>query len=104
MQSTNGSSKKRSRGRRRPRRGRVFPAPAHSARLYVQIPRSEIGLFRFLLEAWDNLALFTVVDRLRGVLLLRFSPHQEREVRVFLEAAAQEMPLHVVHQPTRRDA
>ncbi|SKA94424.1 protein of unknown function [Paucidesulfovibrio gracilis DSM 16080] len=91
-------TRSKSRGRR-PRKGRVYPAPAHSARLYVRVRREHIGLFRFLLEAWDNLALFTVVDRLRGVLLLRFSPHQESEVRGFLAAAAEEMPLSVEYDP-----
>ncbi len=43
-------------------------------------------MFRFLLEAEDNLALFTVADRFRGILLLRFSPHQKKEFFEFLKS------------------
>ncbi|WP_022662981.1 DUF4911 domain-containing protein [Paucidesulfovibrio longus] len=83
----------------RPRRGRVFPAPDWSARAYVRVARSDVALFRFLLEAWDNLALFTVVDRAAGILMLRFSAHQEREVRLFLEAARSEIAVEPVCWP-----
>lgn len=56
-------------------------------------------MFRFLLEAWDNLALFTVVDRAGVVLLLRFSEHQRREVREFLDAAREVIAVDEVHWP-----
>lgn len=83
----------------RPRRGRVFAAPGWSARVYVRVGRKDVALFRFLLEAWDNLALFTVVDRAGGILMLRFSPHQERELRTFLEAVQEEISVEVVSWP-----
>ncbi len=70
--------------RKRPRRGKILPTPRRSARLYVSIEPSRVGMFRFLLEAADNLALMSVVDRFGAVLQIRFSPHQEREVRGFL--------------------
>ncbi|MEF2144650.1 MAG: DUF4911 domain-containing protein [Desulfovibrionaceae bacterium] len=80
----------------RARRGRLLPPPSHSARLYVRMDPPRIALFRFLLEAWDNLALFTMVDRRQGVMLLRFSPHQEREVRLFLETARADTGVEIV--------
>ncbi|MGE4291076.1 MAG: DUF4911 domain-containing protein [Desulfovibrio sp.] len=83
----------------RPRRGRVFAAPGWSSRAYVRVARQDVALFRFLLEAWDNLALFTVVDRAGGILMLRFSAHQEREVRLFLEAVRSEIMVETVFWP-----
>lgn len=81
------------RKKRRPRKkGRRLPLPARSARLYVYIDPSKVHLFRFLLEADDNLGLMTVVDRWRAALLLRFSPHQEARLRAFLEEARQTVP------------
>lgn len=96
------SSAKHRKRRARPRRGRSFPAPGWSARRYVRVARKDVALFRFLLEAWDNLALFTVVDRTANVLLLRYSPHQERELGEFLDAARELIPVETVYRPEGR--
>jgi hypothetical protein len=76
------------RKRRKRRRWPPNPPRTLSARRYVRVPTQRIALFRFLLEACDNLALFTVADRRTGALLLRYSPDQEREVDEFLAQAA----------------
>lgn len=87
--------------KRKNKRGLPCPPPQQeSARLYVRVAPSDIALFRFLLEAHDNLALFTVVDRARAVLLLRFSPDQERETLEFLDQARSEMHIALLPVPT----
>ncbi len=70
--------------RQRPRRGKVLPVPSRSSHLYVRVASAKVGMFRFLLEAADNLALMSVVDRFTAVLQIRYSPHQEAEVRACL--------------------
>ena len=65
----------------------------------MRVDPAKIGLFRFLLEGHDNLGLFTVVNKFDGILLLRFSPHQRREVDQFLKQAATEMDLEKVLKP-----
>ena len=85
--------------RKRPRRGKVLPVPTRSARLYLSIAPSKVGMFRFLLEAADNLALMTVVDRFGAVLQIRFSPHQEREVRRFLEGMRERLSFKEILTP-----
>ncbi len=85
--------------KRRPRKGRGFPAPERSGRIYVRIDPSRVHMFRFLLEAEDNLGLMTVVDRWGAVLLVRFSPHQEREMRAFLRDMQQSLPFTIVPFP-----
>ena len=83
------------------RRGRrVYAAPERSARLYVYIDSSKVHMFRFFLEARDNLGIMTVVDRWRAVLLLRFSPHQEKEVREFLDAVKESLPITLAAVPS----
>ncbi len=57
------------------------------------------GLFRFLLEGYDNLAGFTVLDRHAALLRLFFSPHREGEVRAALEAAGRIVPLRLEPRP-----
>ena len=78
--------------RRRPRKGRVFPAPEFSARIYVTLDPGKEHLFRYFLEALDNLGLMTVVDRRQAALLIRFSPQQERDMLEFLEEVRAHLP------------
>ena len=75
------------------------PAVERSARLYVYIDPSQVHLFRFFLEGHDNLGIMTVVDRWRAALLLRFSPHQQQEVREFLDAVREVLPLGLAYIP-----
>ena len=53
--------------RRKPRPIPLPPPPPRSARLYVRLARQDIALFRFLLEAHDNLAVFTVALWVFGI-------------------------------------
>ena len=76
------------------------PAPNESSRLYIQLEPKHIALFRFFLEAEDNLAIFTVVDKFRAVLLLRFSPHQKKELLQVLENMV-EFPVSIVYNPEK---
>ena len=85
--------------RRRPRKRVLTPAPESSARLYVRVAPADIALFRFLLEAHDNLGVFTVVNKFEGVLMVRFSPQQRREMEAFLRQAGTEMAIEVVPGP-----
>ncbi|WP_027177747.1 DUF4911 domain-containing protein [Maridesulfovibrio bastinii] len=74
------------RKRRKPRPKPLLPAPKNSDRLYIQVKPSDIAMFRFMLEAVDNIAIFTVADKIRGILLLRYSRHQQRELLEFLDS------------------
>ena len=70
-------------------------AATHSSRLLVRLKGSSVGMFRFLLEAWDNLAGFTVLDRDEALLLVFFSPDQEHFVQFVLEIIDTEILLTV---------
>lgn len=54
--------------------------------LYAEIPRQRIAILRFLIEAYDNLAVMSVVDRYRAVIKLRFLPDAEATLRGLLLA------------------
>lgn len=62
------------------------PKPQQSRILYVEVPRTDIARFRFLLEAHGHLAIATVLDRFRAVLKLRCTRAAEAEVRALLSA------------------
>ncbi len=88
------------RNKRKPR-PRPLPAPPKcSSRMYIQIAPSDIAFFRFFLEAMDNLALFTVADRFKGILMLRYSAHQEREFFEFLDGLKEEIEIKILPNPS----
>ena len=70
----------------RPRKKRrLLPPATRSARCYVYIDPAQVHLFRYFLEAEDNLGLMTVVDRWRSAHMIRFSPDQEQRLLTRLE-------------------
>jgi hypothetical protein len=74
----------------------MHPPPQQSGALYVRLARADVALFRFLLEAWEGVALFTSLGTdgsNRETLLLRFAPGMRPEVLRFLDAARTEFPL-----------
>ena len=77
---------------KRPRRRPPYRPPGESLRLYLSLPGSEVGLFRFLLEGYGHLACMTVVDRYAAVVRLLYAPEQREEVLGFVAAAAREIP------------
>lgn len=62
----------------------TLPPARKSGRVLLRIDSAKIGLFRFLLEAYDHAALFSVLEKGHGhspaVLKCLFSPHQRTEV------------------------
>lgn len=58
-------------------------------RLLARLAPEDVAMFRFLLEAYDNLALFTVLERRPVLLKLMFAQQSRPEVlRVLLEISA----------------
>ena len=70
--------------RNRPLRRRRHPTPHISARLYVRLLPRHVALLTFLLQAEDNLAVPTVVDRFAAVVRLLYSPDEAGRVEEFL--------------------
>lgn len=89
------------RPRRRKQRplGPPLPAPAVSSLLLVRLAPSKVGMFRFLLEGYDNLAYFTVLERHSALLKVVFSPHRELFAREALAQIAASLPLEVEEWP-----
>ena len=79
------------------------PVPRESGRLLIRLAREHTAMFRFLLEAYENLAYFTVLERKTAMLKLVFSPHQrENTLRALdesLERAAVRQGMAALMQP-----
>ena len=85
------------RDRRRP--APVLPPSAQSASLLVRIAPENTGMFRFLLEAYEHLAYFTVLENKTALLRIVFSPHRERDTREALAQMAQSLSFSVEEWP-----
>lgn len=59
-----------------------------SGRLYVRLLPRHVALLKFLLEAEDNLALPTVVDRFAAVVRLAYAPQAAARVEAFVRDLA----------------
>ncbi|MBD5558512.1 MAG: DUF4911 domain-containing protein [Desulfovibrio sp.] len=68
-------------------------APRHSGRLLVRLAPGDVALFRFLLEAYENLAFFTTLERRTALLKVMYSPQQECAVRAALAEINESVPL-----------
>ena len=77
----------------------ALPPPTRSASLLVRIAPEHTGMFRFLLEAYDHVAYFTVLENRTALLRVIFSPHRQREAREALQQMAQSLPFSVEEWP-----
>ena len=80
---------------RKSRPPRVLPAPERSDAVLVEMLPRFVGMFRFLLEGYDHLAGFTVLNRRTALLKVFFSPHQRAEVLLMLDALSEVLALKV---------
>ena len=82
--------------------GPALPPPRTSLRFLVRLAPRDVAMFRFLLEAYDHLAYFTVLDARETLLSVVCSPHQEYAVRRTLEDISERLPLHYEPWPLSR--
>ncbi|GAU07934.1 DUF4911 domain-containing protein [Desulfoplanes formicivorans] len=60
---------------------RSHPNPrCWSAHLYVELPRTDIALFKFILESCDNLAYLSVLDKYRALVRITFAEDMRETV------------------------
>ncbi|WP_457572613.1 DUF4911 domain-containing protein [Desulfovulcanus sp.] len=70
---------------------------SYSKRLYLQLDRKYIALFKFFLEGYDNLAYLTVVDKYKAVLQLVYSHEFEEFVYDFIKNVQLEIQVKIVY-------
>jgi len=69
-----------------------------SNRIYVQLDRKDMAVFKFFLESWDNLAYMSVVDKYRAVVQLVYAPDSCTDLDDFLAATGREIDLNVIYR------
>lgn len=86
-------------GLRRRRVGPPLPPARESHRLLVRVAPAQVGMFRFLLEAYEHVAYFSVLNRHEALLKIVFSPHREKAARAALAEIGTSMTLEVREWP-----
>jgi hypothetical protein len=84
--------------------GPALPPPRTSLRFLARLAPQDVAMFRFLLEAYDNLAYFTVLDAGEALLSVVCSPHQKDAVCRALEDIGSCLPLHCEPWPVESSA
>lgn len=73
--------------------------PAICACIYLQLAPEKTGLFRFLMEAYDNLALFTVLNKKTALIKVSFAEASRDDVLTMLADIGQTIALQTVFAP-----
>ncbi len=62
-----------------------MPALLETIKKYYRIDRSEICFLKFIVEAYDGLAVLTTVDPETGIVMLYIAPGCEAEIETILQ-------------------
>lgn len=74
----------------------ILPLQKNSGHLFITIVPSQVNIFRFLLEAHDNLGFFTVLNRKTSLLKVVFSQDQEEDLHKALAEISSLIPLEIL--------
>ena len=67
---------------------------------YYRIDRKEISFLKFIIEAYDGIALLRTVDPAAGIVALHISPGCEPVVDMILNDLKQEIMIEDMNRPT----
>ncbi len=75
-------------------------APATQSQfLLVRLAPDQVGPFRFLLEAYEHIAYFSVINKYEALLKIVFSPHRQYAAQMALQEISQSIPLTIIPWP-----
>jgi hypothetical protein len=77
--------------------------PLNSVTRYFRIDRREIGFFRFILEAYDGLALLRTLDPRTGLVALHIGPGCEADVMDLVADLGKSIRIEAVKDDTITD-
>ena len=77
----------------------LTPALQYSRRIYVRLAPGQTHIFRFMLEAYDNLAYCSVVDRKVCILKVVCAPGQTAELAAALAQMRQSLDFDLQDAP-----
>lgn len=72
-------------------------ATLETIKKYYRIDRSEIGFIKFIVEAYDGLAVLTTVDPEAGIVILYIAPGCEADVETILQELKKDIMIETLH-------
>ena len=64
--------------------------PRHTIERYLRVDRRKIAFLRFILEAYEGVAILTTLDARQGIVRLHIAPGCERDVVRILDDIRQD--------------
>lgn len=81
----------------------IYPKQLEAARkssvLYVKLKSKDMAMFRFLLEAYDGLALLTIIEPKTALVKVLHSPHEEKRLSLALESVQEIISIEIIENP-----
>jgi hypothetical protein len=77
--------------------------PHQTTRQYYRVDRREISFLRFIVEAYDGLALVRTVDARKGIVVLHMAPGCEEEARRLIASLRAEILIEPLASPPAED-
>ena len=74
-------------------------AATKSSIVYLRVGSKDMAMFRFLLEAYDGLAMFTVIEPKTTLVKVIYSPHEEARLKLALESIQELIPIETMENP-----
>ncbi len=81
---------------------KIAPAinPATQSKLLlVRIAPEKVGMFRFLLESYDHVAYFSVINKYEALLKIVYSPHMEQTTKAVLHEISRSINMNILPWP-----
>jgi len=70
---------------------------------YYRVDRKEISYLKFIIEAYDGIAIVTTIDPVEGLIALHVAPGCERTVERVLKDLGKELMIELVENTERYD-
>ncbi|MBT8374495.1 MAG: DUF4911 domain-containing protein [Deltaproteobacteria bacterium] len=67
-----------------------------SIKKYYRVDRREISFLKFILEAYDGLAILTTVDSKKGIVVINIAPGCEADVKMILQDLKQNVMIEYI--------
>jgi len=69
---------------------------------YYRVDRREIHFLRFIIEAYDGIAVMKTVDRAQGVVVLHISPGCESDVEQILQDLGKDIMIEQIQEESMK--
>ncbi len=79
--------------------GPTLEPAKHSNYLLIRIDPTQVGTFRFLLEAYGHIGYFSVINKYDALLKMVFSPHMERTCKTVLHDISKSISITILPWP-----